>query len=148
MQKHELKRNNKNKVRKTIGRGGKRGKTSGKGHKGQKARSGTGMRPDIRDMIKRIPKLRGRGVNSNKSIHKPVAPVSLGSIEANYKDGEVVSPKTLFAKSIVRKISGKIPVVKILSSGDITVKVTIVDCGISASAKELVEKAGGKVILK
>lgn len=148
MQKHELKRNTKNRSRKTIGRGGKRGKTSGKGHKGQRARSGTGMRPEMRDTIKRIPKLRGRGVNSNKSIKKPSAPVSLGSIDANYNDNETVNPKTLFDKGVIRKVSGKYPIVKILASGDITKKVTIVDCKISVSAKDIVEKVGGKVILK
>ena len=55
------------------GHGSGRGKTSGKGTKGQKARAGHKIRPEIRDLIKRIPKLRGRGKNSNLSIHtKPI----------------------------------------------------------------------------
>lgn len=51
-----------------VGRGGKRGKTSGKGTKGQNARAGRKKRPEIRDFIKRFPKLRGRGKNSLKSF--------------------------------------------------------------------------------
>jgi large subunit ribosomal protein L15 len=57
-----------------VARGGKRGKTAGRGTKGQKARAGHKIRPEIRDVIKRIPKMRGRGKNSNLSIQeKPVA---------------------------------------------------------------------------
>jgi len=148
MQKHELKRKNKNATRTRIGRGGKRGKTSGKGHKGQNARSGTGGRPEMRDFIKRIPKLRGRGVNSNKSIKADSTPINLAILNESFKDNEIVSPKTLFVKKLVRKVSGKLPVVKILGNGDIMVKISVIDCKVSVSAKEKIEKAGGKVILK
>ena len=67
MQFHTLKRKTKNKKGKTVGRGGTRGKTSGRGTKGQNARAGRKKRPELRDFIKRVPKLRGRGKNSNKS---------------------------------------------------------------------------------
>lgn len=67
MQFHTLKRKTANKKSKTVGRGGKRGKTSGRGTKGQNARAGRKKRPELRDFIKRVPKLRGRGVNSLKS---------------------------------------------------------------------------------
>lgn len=68
MQFHSLKRKTPNKKSAAVGRGGKRGKTSGRGTKGQNARAGRKKRPELRDFIKRIPKLRGRGKNSNKSI--------------------------------------------------------------------------------
>lgn len=148
MQKHELKRKIKNAKSNRVGRGGKRGKTSGKGHKGQKARSGTGMRPEMRDFIKRLPKLRGRGVNSNKSINVKTQSVNLSTLNELFKDGEKVTPKTLEEKNLVRKVSGKFPVVKVLSTGDLKSKITVIDCVVSVSAKEKIEKAGGKVILK
>ena len=84
-----FKRIHKNKRSIAVGRGGTRGKTSGRGTKGQKARSGHKIRPEARDFIKRIPKLRGRGKNSNRGIvEKPMA-VSLTAIEAAFKAGEV-----------------------------------------------------------
>ncbi len=67
MQFHTLKRKNKNKKSKQVGRGGTRGKTSGRGTKGQNARAGRKKRPELRDFIKRVPKLRGRGKSSLKS---------------------------------------------------------------------------------
>lgn len=148
MQKHELKRNTKLAKKNRVGRGGKRGKTSGKGHKGQKARAGTGMRPDFRDTIKKLPKLRGRGVNSNKSIKNKAQAINVATIDSNFENGSKVTPKTLETKNLVKKVSGKLPQVKILANGDISKKVTVMDCLVSVSAKEKIEKAGGKVILK
>lgn len=145
MQIHELKRKTKNKKPTTIGRGGKRGKTSGKGHKGQNARSGNSKRPEIRDMIKRIPKLRGRGVNINKAFRQKAQTVSLTDLENNFKDGERVSPSVLFAKGLVSKDGGKMPIVKILNSGEITKKLEIKNCLTSKTAAEAIEKAGGKL---
>ena len=68
MQFHTLKRVHPNKKSKSVGRGGKRGKTAGRGTKGQNARAGRKKRPELRDFIKRVPKLRGRGKHSNKSF--------------------------------------------------------------------------------
>lgn len=68
MQFHELKPKTKRKKSQSVGRGGKRGKTAGRGTKGQNARAGRKKRPDLREVIKRFPKLRGRGKNSLKSI--------------------------------------------------------------------------------
>jgi large subunit ribosomal protein L15 len=68
MQLHTLKPKTSRKKAKQVGRGGTRGKTAGRGTKGQNARAGRKKRPELRDFIKRIPKLRGRGVNSLKSI--------------------------------------------------------------------------------
>ena len=68
MQFHTLKRKTANKKSRQVGRGGTRGKTSGRGTKGQNARAGRKKRPELRDFIKRIPKLRGRGKSSFKSF--------------------------------------------------------------------------------
>lgn len=67
MQFHTIKRKTPNKKSRQVGRGGTRGKTSGRGTKGQNARAGRKKRPELRDFIKRVPKLRGRGKNSLKS---------------------------------------------------------------------------------
>ena len=144
MQTHNLKRKTENMKKIQVGRGGKRGKTSGRGTKGQKARAGHKIRPEIRDMIKRLPKLRGRGVNSNKSIQKDTTPVNLSALSA-FKPNEIVSPKTIVDKGILATVHGRYPRVKILSLGEITSAVTVRDCEVSAGAKAKIEKAGGKI---
>lgn len=68
MQFHDLKAKTKRKYSRQVGRGGTRGKTSGRGTKGQNARAGRKKRPEMREIIKRIPKLRGRGKSSLKSF--------------------------------------------------------------------------------
>ena len=72
MQFHNLVAKTKRKYARQVGRGGTRGKTAGRGTKGQNARAGRKKRPELRDIIKRIPKLRGRGKSSLKSF-KPKA---------------------------------------------------------------------------
>ncbi len=69
MQLHELRPQYKNKDKKRIGRGGGRGNYSGRGQKGQRSRAGHKIRPAIRDLIRRLPKLRGFK-NKPKGIHK------------------------------------------------------------------------------
>ncbi len=143
MQIHTLIPKDKNKKTMIVGRGGKRGKTSGRGGKGQTARAGNKRRPELRDFIKRIPKLRGRGVNSNKSIEKDVVPVNLSIIDSKFKASDIVSPKTMVEAGVISTFNGKIPSVKILATGEITKKLTFTDCIISESAKAKIEKAGG-----
>lgn len=146
MQSHTIKRKTENKKKKTVGRGGTRGKTSGRGTKGQNARAGNKKRPEIRDIIKKLPKLRGRGKNSNKPIElKARATVSLEAISAIFKDGAIVSPETLFANKLIKKSGGMFPAVKILSGGNIAKKITVIDCTTSKTALDKIEKAGGSV---
>ncbi len=127
MQLHELKRKTPLRKKKRVGRGGKRGKTSGRGHKGQKARSGHRIRPEMRDIIKKIPKKRGygkhRAVSVPGGIAKP-AVVNLQTIEKYFSTGDVVSPKTLMEKGLVRGKKGATVAVKILGKGTLTKKVT------------------------
>ncbi len=140
-----LKRFHKNKEKVSVGRGGKRGKTAGRGTKGQKARAGHKIRPEIRDFIKRLPKLRGRGKNSNQSIQiKPVA-ISLAELETVFADGDTVTRTAIFAKGLVRVTSSKTPQVKILGTAELKKKLTIVGCLVSSSAKAAIEKAGGSI---
>jgi large subunit ribosomal protein L15 len=145
MQIHNLKRKTPNTPKPLVGRGGKRGKTSGRGTKGQKSRAGNKKRPELRDFIKRMPKMRGRGKNSFKSFAERAVVVSLSSIEKAYKAGDRVEPITLAEKGIIEKIDGMFPRVKILTAGEITKKVIVSGVEVSASAKALIEKAGGTV---
>ena len=146
MQTHELKRKTPNKKTKKIGRGGLRGKTSGRGHKGQKQHGGHGIRSEIRDQIKKLPKLRGRGVNSNKSINNKPNVFNCSFIEENFKSGDIVSPVTLMEKGLLTGAMSRKASVKILGNGDLSKKVTVENCKVSASAKEKISKAGGKII--
>ncbi len=147
MQFHQLKRIHKNKKRMTVARGGKRGKTSGRGGKGQSARAGNKRRPEWRDIIKRLPKLRGRGVNSNKPVEDAYKVINVSLIEAAYGAGDMVTPTTLIEKGLVVTYSGNVPPIKILGDGEITKAVKVSGCAISGSAKEKIEKAGGTVTL-
>ena len=148
MQTHQLKRNNPNMKRMIVARGGKRGKTAGRGGKGQSARAGNKRRPEWRDIIKKIPKLRGRGVNQFKSIEtKPVA-INLGQIESAFNANDSVTPTTLVEKGVLSTLSGRIPTVKILGDGELSKALKVSGCTISESAKAAIEKAGGSVTLR
>ncbi len=141
MQLDTLKRENPNKKAQQVGRGGTRGKTSGRGGKGQTARAGNKRRPQIRDIIKKLPKLRGYRFNS-PSIKS--SPVNIGALNI-FETGEIVTPASLFEKNLVRRVGGVIPHVKILAKGEITKKLSITGCTVSVSARTKIEKAGGSV---
>lgn len=146
MQLHELKRRTENKKAKRVGRGGGRGKTSGRGTKGQKARAGHSIMPAIREQLKKLPKLRGRGVGGLISIQNKPHVVNLASIEKAFSSGATINAKTLVEQGLVRTRKGiKNPVIKILGDGEITKKFTVAGCSVSASAKAKIEAAGGSV---
>ena len=145
MQIHSLQPRTKTKNKKRVGRGGTRGKTSGRGHKGQKQHGGHGIRPQMRDEIKRIPKLRGRGVNTNKSVSDKDVTLNISVIEKTFSKGKIVSPKSLFKAGLFLKRGNSYPQIKILGGGEISKNFTITGCRVSAAAKEKIEKAGGKV---
>ena len=131
--------------RKRIGRGGKRGTYFGKGVKGQLARSGRKLRPELRDIIKKIPKLRGRGKNLFTSTETKPQVVNLGAVSSAFAVDTVVTSGMLLDKGLVRRISGKIPAVKVLGGGALDKKISFKGVTVSASAKAAIEKAGGKV---
>lgn len=147
MQLHELQPTKSRKTVKRIGRGGKRGKTSGRGHKGQKARAGNSTRPEMREIIKKLPKLRGHGVNRAKTVNAEkvaAVAVNVSALEV-LENGAEVNPKTLVAAGIVATRRKKAPVVKILGNGELTKKLVVSDCAVSKTAQEKIEKAGGSV---
>lgn len=128
-----------------VGRGGKRGKTSGRGGKGQTARAGHKARPEWRDFIKRMPKLRGYSFQSITGVIHPVTVINLDLINEAFKANATVKPSTLVGAGLVEQYKGKNQKIKILGSGEITKKITVVGCTVSKSAKEKIEKAGGIV---
>lgn len=145
MQLHTLTRHTERKKEKRVGRGGKRGTFSGRGTKGQKARAGHRIRPELRDIIKKLPKMRGRGKNSLLTIVPKPAVVNLDSLELTFNVGEVVSPTSLLAHKLIRPLSGKAPVVKILGRGALTKKLSFESCNISESAMKKITAVGGSV---
>jgi large subunit ribosomal protein L15 len=131
-----------------IGRGGKRGKTSGRGTKGQNARAGHRKRPEMRDLIKKLPKLRGHGKNRARTVRVRLAysPVNLAVLESKFNAGDTVTPLVLAKAGIVTTRAGRPPRVKILGTGELTKNLSISGCAFSASAKIAIEKAGGSIL--
>ena len=125
--------------RKGRGTGSGNGKTAGKGHKGQNARSGGGVRPGFEGgqnpLYRRLPK---RGFHNRFSTQYAIINVETLN---KFEDGAVVDINTLLAEGIIRKeYSG----LKVLGDGEISKKVTVKAVVFSASAKEKIEAAGGK----
>jgi len=136
MQLHQVKPIHSSKRKKRVGRGGKRGTYSGRGIKGQRARAGHKIRPEIRDFIKKIPKKRGYRF---KSFRPKPEIVNLRDLEKYFQEGEVVSPQTLLEKGLIGRIKGRVPEVKILGSGELKKKLIIENCQMSKSVKKVLK---------
>lgn len=148
MQSNTLKRNHTNYKSQRVGRGGSRGKTSGRGTKGQKARAGHKMRPEMRDLIKKLPKLRGHGKNRARTvrIRDTYAPINLSALEHAFNAGDTVTLAVLRQKGLVGSRGGRVAQVKILGTGALTKKLSLSGLVVSGSAKSAVEAAGGSVL--
>ena len=126
---------------KRIGRGhgSGQGKTAGKGHKGQNARSGGGVRPGFEGgqmpLQRRIPK---RGFNN--IFAAKMATVNVSDFD-KFTDGTVIDEELMVAAGLVKKADNGI---KVLGNGEVTKNITVKASAFSASAKEKIEKAGGK----
>ncbi|MDF1754941.1 MAG: 50S ribosomal protein L15 [Verrucomicrobiales bacterium] len=120
------------------------GKTCGKGHKGQKSRSGASIRPNFEGgqmpIFRRLPK---KGFN-NDAFKTNFAIVNLSDLEAKFEAGDTVNEETLRACGLVQGIYDEI---KILGSGELSKSLTVEAYKASASAKEAIEKAGGSLKL-
>lgn len=133
------------KKRKRIGRGNASGQgtTAGRGHKGQKSRKGShlpyvGFEGGQNPIYKRTPKLKGFH-NFNK---KEYALVNISDLANKYAEGESVTLETLKEKKLIKKNQNAF---KVLGNGDIKVGLTVETDNISATAKDKIEKAGGKI---
>jgi large subunit ribosomal protein L15 len=145
MQLHSLELSNKRKSRKTIGRGGKKGTYSGKGNKGQKARSGVSINPLFEGgrstLIDHMKKVRGfKSIRAKKNI------VQLSSLDKNLQKNATITVESLVAAGLIDKGTAKNGV-KILGTGEVKNAYTI-EKGIliSESAKAVIIKAGGKIL--
>ena len=136
MQLHHLTSPSTNKSEKRVGRGGKRGTYSGKGIKGQNSRSGHRKRPAERDIVKKIPKLRGYRF---KSFRPQPAVVNLRDLESRFATGQTISPETLLQAGLIVRMNGKTPKVKVLGSGELKKKLIFKDVTFSKSAQEKVK---------
>ena len=128
---------------KRVGRGigSGTGKTSGKGHKGQNARSGGGVRPGFEGgqmpLQRRVPK---RGFNNIFATEYAI--VNVSDLNDRFEDGATVNAESLVASGLLKKtLDG----VKVLGKGEITKALTVQVTAISESAKSKIEAAGGKV---
>ena len=143
MKLHELKpAEGSRKVRNRVGRGiaTGNGKTSGRGHKGQKARSGGGVRPGFEGgqnpLFRRLPKRGFTNIN-----RKEFAIVNLDALN-RFEDGTEVTPALLVETGVV---SNEKSGIKVLGNGSVTTKLTVKAHKFSASAKEAIEAAGGNI---
>lgn len=131
-----------------VGRGGRRGKNSGLGNKGQNSRAGRKKRPELRDIIKKLPKRRGYGKNRSRtvdgSVVSPVA-ISLTRLEAIFESGAQVTPKLFKEMGIVKGRGIKFPPIKIVNTGEVTKKFALTGIAVSEAARAKIEKAGGSV---
>lgn len=126
--------------RKGRGEGSGNGKTAGRGQKGQKARSGGGVRPGFEGgqmpLARRVPK---RGFNN--IFAKPLTAVNIGNLNV-FEDGAVVDAAALLQKGVISDCKYGL---KILANGKLTKKITVRAKAFSESAKAKIEEAGGKV---
>lgn len=150
MQIHTIKRKHPHTKTRRVGRGqgSKRGKTSGRGGKGQTARAGNKRRPEWRDIIKKLPKRRGYGKNRAQSVNgervRPVI-VSLDLIIAAFEKGGTVSPKELKDMGIIAMNGKFLPKVKIVGGKEKPVAMTFTGLSFSNTVKEQLEKAGATI---
>ena len=125
--------------RKGRGHGSGNGKTAGYGHKGQKARSGVkraGFEGGQMPLQRRLPK---RGFNN--IFATKYANVKISDLEAKFEAGSVVDTKALVEAGIIKK---SLDGIKVLGNGELTKALTVQAAAFTASAKEKIEKAGGK----
>ena len=130
--------------RKGRGPGSGNGKTAGKGHKGQNARSGGGVRPGFEGgqlpLYRKLPK---RGFKNRFATHYAI--VNVGTLNAKFENGETVTLEALLEKGILSKgLDG----LKVLGNGDLTKNLTVEAAIFSQTAKEKIEAAGGKAEVK
>ncbi len=126
--------------RKGRGVGSGNGKTAGKGHKGQNARSGGGVRLGFEGgqlpLYRKLPK---RGFKNHFATHYAI--VNVSDLEKRFNDGDTVNLETLMAAGLIKK---SLDGLKVLGNGEITKKLTVEAAIFSASAKEKIEAVGGK----
>lgn len=140
---HTIKSSSAKKKKPRVGRGGKRGTYSGRGGKGQTARSGGRShlkRKGLRQLMEQTHKLRGF------KTHQPrPAVIDVGKLAQSFKDNDKITLTVLKKRKLIRGTANS---VKILGSGEIKTKLIVVGCSLSKKAQEVIEKAGGTIQAK
>lgn len=130
-----------------VGRGqsSTRGKQSGRGGKGQTARAGAKMRPELRDIIKKLPKRRGFGKNRGRTVvsRLPAVAISIARLGNLFDSGAEITQKSFAEKGLISARKGE--VVKVVGSGELSKKFSLKGVAVSASARTAIEKAGGSI---
>ncbi len=139
------------KKRKRVGRGGCHGGTSGKGHKGQNARSGGGTRLGFEGgqmpLHRRLPK---RGF-TNARFSKDISIVNIGQLDSRFNDGDTISLDSLVGSGLVKpkksesRLVKNRTMIKILGNGELSKKLIVKAHLFSKSARDAIEKAGGQI---
>jgi large subunit ribosomal protein L15 len=146
MQLHQLERSPYRRIARRVGRGGKRGTTSGRGQKGQKSRSGRRIRPAVRDLIIRTPKLRGF---KNKPVTTKPIIFDVAELARTVRPAASAGQPFTLDMTILKSL-GLVPnryrgAVKVLGRGPIGIALVLKGMKTSASARAAIEKAGGTV---
>ncbi len=142
---HTLKRTGKRPYRR-VGRGqsSTRGKTSGRGGKGQTARAGNKRRPELRDIIKKIPKRRGFGKNRARGTYstRPTAiAIPLSRLESAFESGAEITLASLREKGMLGRKQGMAKII----GDEVSKKLSIKGFSVSVAARAAIEKAGGSI---
>jgi large subunit ribosomal protein L15 len=139
MQLHQLKRETKIKKKKRVGRGGKKGTYSGRGIKGQKSRAGRKLKPIIREILKKYPKLRGYRFKEKKDDYEIV---NLDILDKKFEAGTLITPQLLKEKNIIKREVK----VKILGKGELQKKLIFKGFLFSKKARDKILKQGGEIL--
>ncbi|MBU4351310.1 uL15 family ribosomal protein [Candidatus Parcubacteria bacterium] len=138
MQLHQVKQTHKRNTAKRRGRGGKKGTYSGRGIKGQKSRAGMHLKPIIREIMKRYPKLKG---HRSSVLPRIRFELNLGQIEKAYIQGETVNRQTLAKKGLISLPKKKTFELKLLGTGYLTKPLVFEGCTYTASALAKIKKS-------
>ncbi len=134
-----------NRKKKVVGRGpgSGKGKTSGRGHKGQNSRAGGGVRLGFEGGQMPLYRRIARRGFSNYPFKKTAIAVNLGEIDKRFSDGDTVTLETLRTHNVIKSAQ---KLVKILGDGEITKKITVDGVQVSKSAAEKIRAAGGAIV--
>ncbi|MEK7659773.1 MAG: uL15 family ribosomal protein [Patescibacteria group bacterium] len=142
MQLHQLQPKHKHRKSPRIGRGGSRGTFSGRGTKGQKARSGRRIRPAERDFIMKFPKKRG---HSQYRFENPSVTITLARVAKAFADGGSVNPRSLKARGVISGPKQRKASIKIVGTASVKSALMVSHIALSKTAADAITKAGGKV---
>jgi large subunit ribosomal protein L15 len=103
----------------------------------------------VRDIIKRIPKMRGHGKNRSRTVNPTIvkpSSINIAALSTSFEAGARVTPNVLVSLGLIHRVGGRTPKVKILGRGAIDKKLTVIGCLVSVAARDAIVRAGGEVL--